>query len=159
MTPNVTVQEGDVWDVASASVPVVHCVSADFALGAGFAKEVSDRYPSIRRTLQYEAADWPPDNRIGCSFVYAAPDGQIVHNLVTKTKYYMRADRDAQPNLATLASALRDAHQQALERGSTHVVMPRIGAGLDRLSWPRTLDLVERIFSDEGSVKVTVCVK
>lgn len=151
----VNVVEANVWDIACRDVPVAHCVSADFALGAGFAQDVANRYPSIRRSLREQTANMTPPERVGRSWSFRGPDGQVVYNLATKRRYFERADRDPQPNADTLARALRELRRQSDDAEHTHIVMPKIGSGLDRMPWSRTFDILEHVF--EGFPLVTVC--
>lgn len=129
-----------------------HCISADFALGAGIAKQFEERYNMrhmLRTAFGYgefgmEVWDW---DEWGPSCLYCSN----VLNLVTKKKCFYK------PTLEDLEEALKDMKEVCLERGVTKLAMPRIGCGLDRLNWDDVRPMIEEIFEDMD-IEILVCV-
>lgn len=120
-----------------------HCVSADFALGAGIAKRFNQLY-NMRERL-FEWADRPGrEVKIGSAVLI---DG--VFNLVTKPRYFNK------PTYNSLQLALLDMREQCISLGIDRIAMPRIGCGLDRLDWSTVSDMVKRIFGDTN-IEITV---
>lgn len=127
-----------------------HCISADFALGAGIAKQIEERY-GMKAMLHatYDSPDtkgWEFD-----SYGPACLPCSNVLNLVTKKKCYQK------PTLDDLAAALEDMKDVCEEDAITKVAMPRIGCGLDRLNWDDVRPMIEEIFADMD-IEILVCV-
>ena len=99
---------------------LAHCVSADFALGAGIAVEFNTRF-NMRAKLR----SLPKECRqVGKAILY-----DKVFNLITKRRYFDK------PIYPSLMDALLDMKEQCVCNGITKLAMPKIGCGLDSLSW------------------------
>lgn len=127
---------------------LAHCISADYALGKGIAKDFDERY-HMRKCL---FAQYPPDNeRIGSALLI-----NNVFNLVTKSRYFQK------PAMETLRATLVDMKTQCESLGIKKIAMPRIGCGLDRLPWDCCNDsvsnLINEVFGDT-EIEVNVYVK
>lgn len=120
-----------------------HCISADFALGAGIAKSFDSLY-GIRSKLIKWFDEPGREVKIGSAVLI---DG--VFNLVTKPRYFNK------PTYSSLQLALLDMREQCVSLGIERLVMPRIGCGLDRLDWDTVRDLIKRVFRD-ADVEITV---
>ena len=106
----------------------VHCISGDYACGAGIAKEFNKRYNLSLRLL-----DLP---RTSCMVI------DDVISLVTKLKYWQK------PTYDSLSKALVDLKELCREILVKTLVMPKIGCGLDRLSWKNVKKMLKEIFED-----------
>lgn len=136
-----------------------HCISSDWALGAGFAKEVQKRFQE-REFLAHTPgfrSDWQGR---GFSLITTHPTLQEVEcnfyicNLVTKEKYWQK------PTYTTLEQALNSAKKTILAiqniRGKkVKIVMPKIGCGLDKLSWGNVKEMIVQWAGFD--LDVTVC--
>ena len=103
---------------------IAHCISADFALGAGIAKTIEEKY-HIRDILKAG----PFANK-----KYVKDDGFVivtgtVFNLVTKGKYYEK------PSYTSIHNAIFALAEHCHVRGINDIHMPEIGCGLDGLKW------------------------
>ncbi len=118
-----------------------HCISSDFALGAGIAKRFTAM--GVKRELisQYPR-EW---NGMGYCLITTI-NGRVAANLVTKQRYFNK------PTLETLEQALVDLRGKALPK----IAMPRIGCGLDKLLWEDVSPIIKRIFADTDT-EITVC--
>lgn len=114
-----------------------HCISSDFALGAGIAKKFAAM--GVKRKL---CAEFPKQwhGRGYCLFIEA--DGVLAANLVTKERYFHK------PTLETLRQSLEDLRGQALERSLKMLAMPKIGCGLDKLKWEDVRAVIKETFGD-----------
>ena len=126
---------------------LAHCISADFALGAGVAKQIDEAF-HMRKMLNTDENDWYSWEITGPACV---PCGNVL-NLVTKDKHWHK------PTLNTLREALDDMKDIIRECGITKVAMPRIGCGLDRLDWADVKPMIESVFSDMDDLEIMVCV-
>ena len=121
---------------------LAHCISADFALGAGIAKTFDEVY-NMRFKLfkeydnyEYDGGDsLPIDN---------------VFNLVTKKKCYHK------PTYDSLREALECMKDEMEMLSVTKLAMPKIGCGLDRLSWDEVYEIICEVFEDTD-VEILIC--
>lgn len=115
----------------------VHCVSRDYALGAGIAVEFDKRY-DMRKKLILKDSD---DDAILIDNVF---------NLMTKQKYWQK------PSMLTLRRALHELHLKVMMLGIKKLAMPKIGCGLDRLSWNAVQKEIKEIFNDLN-IEIVIC--
>lgn len=121
---------------------LAHCISADFALGAGIAKAFDEVY-NMRFKLfrnydnyEYNGGDaLPVDN---------------VFNLVTKKKCWHK------PTYASLREALEMMKEQLEFLNVAKLAMPWIGCGLDRLQKEQVYDIICEVFEDMN-IEIVIC--
>ena len=123
---------------------LAHCISGDFALGAGIAKEFDKRY-NMRARLHELYPDYFDQGYLGSALAV-----DEVFNLVTKDKAFQK------PTYEHLRLALEDMKTVMNDFGVTKVAMPLIGCGLDRLEWSKVKNILEDIFS-EDKYDILVC--
>lgn len=130
---------------------LVHCISADFVLGKGIAKEFNKRFDT-RRYLRshYEFYEYRYETD-RCTPIVLPQNGTNVINLVTKHYYYNK------PTYMSMFEALSSLKQFCLNHGIDKLAMPRIGCGLDKLSWDKVKILILKIFED-AEIDILVCV-
>ena len=124
---------GNVFNYVQPAKPLAHCISSDYALGAGIAKQVEARY-HIRNRLMGTARYLYPDCII---------TGEVV-NIVTKDKYWNK------PTYQSFQEALKITRDLCLKYNITTLVMPRIGSGLDKLDWNECRRYIQEILVDGG---------
>lgn len=111
----------------------VHCVSRDYACGAGIAKEFNERYNLTRKLSKQEPHK--------CMMV------DNVINLVTKSKYWQKPTYDSlKESLIEFRDTLCQFSNPTLFAKT--LVMPRIGCGLDKLQWKNVKKMIKEIFED-----------
>lgn len=127
---------------------IAHCISADFALGAGVAKQIDDAY-NMREMLNLM---WGKISgmRDRWSTPACLPVANVF-NLVTKERYFHK------PTYEDLDAALREMKNYAVEMGVKRIAMPRIGCGLDRLNWDEVMKMLHEMFIDTD-IEIMVCV-
>ena len=118
-----------------------HCISGDFALGAGIAVKFNELY-NMRKKLKglydYNITD-------NCAILI-----DNVFNLVTKRRAFHK------PTYESLREALEDMIETIETLEIEKIAMPRIGSGLDKLSWDRVKEIIEEVF-DEIDVEILIC--
>lgn len=124
---------------------LAHCISGDFTLGAGIAKQFVDIY-NMRFKLH---KNFPLPNSNGNVGEALLIDN--VFNLVTKSRYYNK------PTYDSLRDALEDMRRQCEELDITKIAMPRIGCGLDRLEWVNVEEIIVEVF-DGMDIEILICV-
>lgn len=128
--------KGSLFD-APSEFYIAHCISADFALGAGIAKAFRDKLGMKNKLLQeYQQYNV---NNIGKALLI-----DNCFNLITKELYFHK------PTYNSLTSALLDMKKQCAENNITKLAMPKIGCGLDRLEWDKVKPIIERIFFEDS---------
>lgn len=121
---------------------LAHCISADFALGAGIAVEFDNRY-NMRERLR----DNHDITYFDTGFCIQIDE---VYNLITKAKAYQK------PTYENLQEALEDLRNELEDNGVTKLAMPKIGCGLDRLEWNRVKEIIEEVFEDMD-IEILIC--
>lgn len=134
----ITEVKKDLFDVFG-EFHYVHCISSDYALGAGIAVEFDKRFDMRRKLLEVGDKTYPASVLV-----------DNVFNLVTKEKYWHK------PTYSGLEIALRAMKRQVEALDIKYLAMPRIGSGLDRLEWPKVKDIIVEVFRD-SDVKILVC--
>ena len=121
-----------------------HCISRDYALGAGIAVEFDKRYDMRNRLLKL-AEEKPETLNEKCIEV------ENVFNLITKAKCWEI------PSYKSLEEALLEMREKIYKNGNIkRLVMPKIGCGLDRLSWDKVEPMIQEIFKDLD-IEIVVC--
>lgn len=125
---------------------LAHCISGDYALGAGIAKQFVDVY-NMRYKLhsQYPIPDGEKYAHVGKAILV-----DNVFNLVTKPRCFQK------PTYETLYDALVDMRDYCEEYDIVKIAMPRIGCGLDRLEWDKVYDMLEDVFYTTD-IEILIC--
>ena len=138
-------EKRDLFDVPE-DYYLAHCISADFALGAGIAKEFNKRY-NMRTELNSLFGTSSIKDNIGKALLVGR-----TFNLVTKERYWHK------PTYASLKVTLEDMRTQVLSMQIKKIAMPLIGCGLDKLQWENVRKIIEEVFS-EDDLEILVCRK
>jgi len=122
-------------NIFNSEYPLVHCVSGDFKMSKGIARMVVQKYG---RPSGVEQLKNPGD-----IFIQEATDRTIFH-VVTKELFYQK------PTARTFKSGMLSLKQALRNEGITHISMPCIGSGLDKMTWHDTLQIIKRVFYNSG---------
>ena len=107
---------------------LAHCISSDFALGAGIAKTFDSVY-----NMRFKLFNKYPD------YEYNGGDVLLINNvfnLVTKQKYWHK------PTYESVRRALEMMRKRMDFECITKLAMPRIASGLDRLEWSKVYEII-----------------
>lgn len=137
---------------------LAHCISADFALGAGIAKKFDDKFHCRDRLFRAFPKSWIPrwDNtqeryRGGCvPLILDNSIPTVIFNLVTKRNYWDK------PTLKSIENALNWMVEQCRIYDIKKIAMPKIGCGLDKKKWSDVKPLIEKVFADTD-IEIIVC--
>lgn len=133
---------------------LVHCVSADFAMGAGIAKEFTKR--GVKDYLLTDSITLIPEKeRVGTCVVSFETGWVAEFNLITKEKYWHK------PTYDTLRKSLLSAKEVIVSLDDRYgelvkLAMPKIGCGLDKLSWDKVKAIIEEVFADTN-IEILMC--
>ena len=129
-------EQGDLFaEEILSEYALCHCISSDFALGAGIAK-IFAKMGVKKKLIEQYPKQW--HGRGYCLFTEVG--GAVAANLVTKERYFHK------PTLETLKQSLVDLREQALSRDLRKLAMPKIGCGLDKLQWEDVRELIKTVF-------------
>lgn len=137
-----------------------HCISRDYALGAGIAVEFNKRY-KMSNTSRLMAKDYPETLKQKCIRV------DNVFNLVTKDKYWQK------PTYLSLKESLiemkncierkiysnkyyKDIDDRFIDKDIYKLAMPKIGCGLDKLYWDKVESIIKEVF-DDLDIEIIIC--
>lgn len=120
---------GDLFAV-DPSFLLAHCISADAKMGAGIARRFVREFPALT-TLRSRSLAVGDACRVGRVF-----------NLVTKPRYFDK------PTYKSVGYALDSLVGACVLQGVSKLAIPRIGCGLDRLSWSKVRPMIEDRFRD-----------
>lgn len=125
---------------------LAHCISGDYALGAGIAKTFNDVY-NMRFKLhkQYPIPIGEKTANVGKALLV-----DNVFNLVTKARFFHK------PTYRDLHDTLIDMKIQCEEKDITKLAMPLIGCGLDKLNWSMVEDVIIDVFKD-SDIEILIC--
>lgn len=126
---------------------LAHCISSDYALGAGIAKVFDTKYDmrfKLHRDFTIPEVD---------KFVYVGKALLVenVFNLVTKKRFFNK------PSYDMLQQTLIDMKQQLVSLSIAKLAMPRIGCGLDGLNWNNVKSIIEDVFGDTN-IEILICI-
>ena len=127
---------------------LVHCISADFAMGKGIVVEFNRRF-DMKRRLQRGYPDYLDHYRTLESGGDCILEGRVF-NLITKERYFHK------PTIDTMRAALERMREICRDAGILHLAMPMIGAGLDRLLWEEVSAQIKSVFGDTD-MDILVC--
>jgi len=127
---------------------LAHCISGDYALGAGIAlifrkmgvaSILEEKYPDIRKKFSPCCLETSAGNK--------CEDYKGVFNLVTKAECWQKTTYDS------LKIALIDMREQINQKhkdGENEIVvcMPLIGCGFDELEWDIVREVITDVFVD-----------
>jgi O-acetyl-ADP-ribose deacetylase (regulator of RNase III) len=123
-------KKGNLFSSIKKTDVVAHCIAADAGMGAGIAVDFVKKYPQIKR-LRNEVL------KVGKTY-YVSP----VLNIVTKRR------SPGKPSYESMCFALQNMAEVMRNNNITEVYMPKIGCGLDRLSWPAVKEQLKYVFGD-----------
>jgi O-acetyl-ADP-ribose deacetylase (regulator of RNase III) len=130
----------DLFSVDFKKYTPAHCISSDCKMGAGIAVPMKKKFKLGGMKNIHAGLLKSP------TCVYH----NGVYNLITKDKYYQK------PTYYSITSTIRMMRAHAKENEITQIVMPKIGCGIDGLSWPKVREIVKQIF-DKTDVEILVC--
>lgn len=137
----ITIEQRDLF-TAPQGYYLAHCISADFALGAGIAKKFDEVY-NMRFKLfrEYDMYTYDGGDALPIDNVF---------NLVTKPRCYHK------PRYEAIREALETMRNIMDMNATTKLAMPKIGCGLDRCEWDKVYDIICDVFKDTD-VEILIC--
>lgn len=123
---------------------LAHCIAKDANMGAGIATQFVKRYPLMRDFLRGQ------DPKIGQVISFTEGQKPLVLNLITKKKSSGKPTREDFNRTIENLKAYTEANN------ITHLAIPLIGAGLDKLDWADSELHIKEVFADTG-IEIILC--
>uniref|UniRef100_A0A8C7L078 Synaptotagmin 2 n=1 Tax=Oncorhynchus kisutch TaxID=8019 RepID=A0A8C7L078_ONCKI len=136
--------KGDLFSCREDEV-LAHCISEDCRMGAGIAVKFKKQFSGVdelkkQKKVPGQCAVLKRNKLIFCGV-------SILQ--ITKEKYSHK------PTYDNLRQSLVDMKSHCLQNGVTGISMPRIGCGLDRLSWDKVEEMLKQVFQPTD-ISITV---
>ena len=121
---------GNVFDSKDS---ITHCVSANFKITAGIARDFKRKFPT--KYPSYLNHSYTP-----LWFQWLSETRRFLYHLVTKQKYFNK------PTYSTLRASLERMRTHAENNNIPRISMLCIGTGLDQLDWDKVKLLIQETF-------------
>ncbi len=118
---------------------LVHCIAQDIKMGAGIAVPIAKKY-KLHKLLKDKVTKYPD-----CIYENG------VFNLITKEH------SSGKPDYVTLRASLSKMRDIIKDEKITHIGMPKIGCGLDKLDWRLVEGIIKDIFN-KMDIEIRVCI-
>jgi O-acetyl-ADP-ribose deacetylase (regulator of RNase III) len=132
--------KGDLFS-SSVGSSLAHCVSEDLHMGKGIATLFKKQFGRVDE-LKSQGI------KVG-GVATLRVDNRYIYYLVTKKRYFHK------PTYDTLRLSLVAMRDHMIHNNVTELSMPKIGCGLDQLSWDSVKKIVHETFNDL-QIKITV---
>ncbi|XP_037934197.1 uncharacterized protein LOC119668680 [Teleopsis dalmanni] len=120
---------------------LVHSVSADFAMCKGVGLQIKCKFGQVNELVK--------QNKHTGNVAVLKDNDRYIYNLITKERNHENCTYPA------LYYALIAMREHMLQHNVTKLAIPRLGCGIDRLSWLQVRRMLEFVFADD-SVEVQV---
>lgn len=136
----------DLFSVNFKDYTPAHCISLDCKMGAGIAVPMKKKFKLSGLINVVKDNQWAI--KVGSAVYHNG-----VYNLITKKKYY------GKPTYDTLRQSLVSMLVHMDQHDIYRIVMPKIGSGLDKLSWSRVREIIHDVFENFEEAEILVCYK
>jgi len=122
------------------SYHLAHCIASDLGMGAGIAVPMQKTF-GLRGKILKTGLPLHHPTTIKTDHIF---------NLITKAK------SSGKPTLNALHMSIIKMRDIAVQEGIKQIAMPKIGCGLDRLSWPQVREILKAEFANTD-IEIYVC--
>lgn len=135
-------QKGNLFDLDN-KYALAHCISYDTdnskSWNLGIVVEFKKKFSGIK---EY-ANNFIKENNLLCPCVVPyIHNERVVFNLVTKKYYY------GKPTYETISKCIKDMAYLCRKLDIKYLGLPKIGCGLDKLSWSKVREIIKEEFKD-----------
>lgn len=140
----------DLFKVDLTKYTLAHCISLDCALGAGIAKIFDIKYPDMKPYLKRVVSENHLNYPVTIMYTSDNLNDYCIFNLITKEKYWHK------PTYETITKTIQEMKYMCEQYGIKYLAIPKIGCGLDRLSWNKVKEILEEEFKGLD-IEILVC--
>lgn len=120
---------------------LAHCISEDCKMGEGIAVEFQKRF-RLRYDIQEVLKSTDNSNYPITVAIYRDVNNRPIYNLITKKYYYNK------PTYESITKCIKEMAIMCKRDNIKYLAIPKIGCGLDRLSWPKVREIIKEEFKD-----------
>ncbi|MGL4388093.1 MAG: reverse transcriptase domain-containing protein, partial [Brevinema sp.] len=117
---------------------IIHCISKDLKMSKGLAQKIKNQIKNYN--------DLKKNKREISEFHISKNNNKLIFHLITKNKYYNK------PKYEDIYYALKNLKEYLLKNNIKTISMPRIGCGLDQLSWKRIKQMIRFLFQNTNII-------
>ena len=128
-------------DLLRAQTSLAHCVSQDFKMSRGLARAFADTFSGLHLLKNKNL-------KVGQVGTFK-DKGRYIYNLITK-----EGVKD-QPTYEDLKETLVKMKEHMVANDVKEVALPKIGCGMNQLSWEKVKGIIEEVFEDTD-LKITI---
>merc|ERR1712154_397846 len=122
------------------SASMGHCVAQDLGMG-GIASLFKKKFGGFKELQQQRAA-------VGeCGIL--SRQNRFVYYMITKKR------TNQKPTYETIEDSICFMKTHAVNNNVSHICLPKIGCGLDKLKWSKVRKIIKNVFADTN-IKITV---
>lgn len=129
-------KDGDLFDVLN-QISLVHCVAEDLHMDKGIAKEFKERLGNLTYLKSL-------GKQCGEVATLPLPSETYIFYLITKKR---SSDK---PDLNDIKNSLIELKKTCNILGLTHLALPRLASGLDKVPWHKVKSLLNETFAESG---------
>lgn len=122
---------------------LAHCITADFSLGAGVAKQIDSIFNMKEKLHRFFTS----------GAKYHLGDALLVDNVFNLV---IKRDSTKKAKYKRLQAALIDMRDQMDDNVVTKVAIPRLGCGHEGMNWEKVKGIINEVFEDTD-VEILVC--
>ncbi|CAJ0635529.1 9324_t:CDS:10 [Entrophospora sp. SA101] len=134
-------KQGDLFKDSSSTDSLVNCVAQDLQMDKGIA--------AIFQKLYNGTDELKSQNKKVGQVAYLLRENRYIYYLITKMHTHEK------PTKPDFEASLKELRNLCESQGVTGLSMPRIGTGLDQLSYDYVVETVKEIFKD-SNIKITI---
>jgi O-acetyl-ADP-ribose deacetylase (regulator of RNase III) len=134
----------DLFSVNFKEWTPAHCISLDCKMGAGIAVP-------MRKKFKLGGLKKVVDNALYSRAGFCVHHNGV-YNLITKKNYWNK------PTYENLKDSIISMMFHSSDYNIKKIAMPKIGCGLDRLSWLKVREIIKEVFKDTD-IEILVCVQ
>ena len=137
----------NIFDIDYNKYHFAHCISLDCEMGQGVAVGFCNREQKMREALLNVIFD----NEVNCPFtILYRGDNMNIFNLITKKSFNLK------PTYSSIYECIKQMKSICINSNITHLAMPKIGCGKDRLDWNEVKEMLEIEFKNID-IEILIC--
>jgi O-acetyl-ADP-ribose deacetylase (regulator of RNase III) len=120
---------------------LAHGVAANDPMSQGLALTLHRRFPSMHKAYHHWCKQHHP--KPGAAWLWEAPNGLLIVNLLTQEGGYGHGARPGRATLKHLSDSLKALAKMAAHEGFTSLALPRVATGVGGLDWESVWPVIQ----------------
>lgn len=135
-------KKGNIFALPKDEYVFAHCIATDLQWGAGIAPVMMKQFKA--------SSKW---RKTANATVYNVGDiGVDVSNTGVMVNLFTKSHTHGRPSYQTMEQCLVNLREWMTAHGKAKLAIPKIGCGLDGLSWPMVRTIINRVFQETNIV-------